>query len=503
MSSEIFSKLGIDLSNASKETLGFFRGLMTEYQRNVKKFNEKSTQNYFNNFIAALMLEYHKAYENFDIRVPYRIKSAKSAFDKILEYLSRDDKSVYECNALKEPQGRLKEDLTDMLGITIIACDRPPIFYSNDPEIKELIEEQSRNRKLLGAIQNYKLNITNYEFPGVEANSYSYNNNTTREEYYLNCVLLINRIKSLINPNATNLLKKYDDMIECIRGKVPDRFFLIADSLAKDPKLMKKVNSLEQLKMAYELAKSVIGDDEVQNELAIMKQPISPKDVEAIDFLELSEDFTARIDDRLDLALLKRQIYSIFDNSELLKKFGVTICKESEKQKRTKNGYVSDFVYLDTPFGRVEMQLQSQHEHREGNYGYAAHSDMSGKGFKEFDIPPRNDKEKVKQFRRSVEFVSPKKFLAQYDNSEPNRILTQVFGKYQNYKSIMTQVRRGSQDDIRLKEYFVKLYSRRLELFPGEARQEAIECFVPYDIELYLKSKEFKKIMEERDAGVK
>ena len=84
MSKDIFEKLGIDLSNASRETLGFFRGLTAEYQKNVKKFNEKSTQNYFNNFIAALMLEYHKAYENFDIRVPYRIKSAKSAFDKIL-----------------------------------------------------------------------------------------------------------------------------------------------------------------------------------------------------------------------------------------------------------------------------------------------------------------------------------------------------------------------------------------------------------------------------------
>ena len=78
---EILKILGIDLTEAPKETLCFLRGLVTEYQKNVKKFNEKSTQNYFNNFIAAMMLEYHKAYENFDIRVPYRIKSAKSAWD--------------------------------------------------------------------------------------------------------------------------------------------------------------------------------------------------------------------------------------------------------------------------------------------------------------------------------------------------------------------------------------------------------------------------------------
>ena len=129
MSKDILKRLGIDFSNASKETLGFMRGLITEYQKNVKKFNEKTTQKYFNNFIAALMLEYHKAYENFDIRVPYRIKSAKSAFDKILEHLSRDDKSVSEKNALDEPKRKLKEDLTDMFAITIVACNRPPTFY--------------------------------------------------------------------------------------------------------------------------------------------------------------------------------------------------------------------------------------------------------------------------------------------------------------------------------------------------------------------------------------
>lgn len=500
MGKDIFSKLGIDLSNASKETLGFFRGLIVEYQRNVKKFNEKSTQNYFNNFIAALMLEYHKAYENFDIRVPYRIKSAKSAFDKILEYLSRDDKSVYENNGLNEPQGRLKEDLTDMFAITIVGCNRPPTFYSNDPEINALIEEKARNHALLGAMQKYKLRVTNNEFPGLEGKSY--NNNSSKEEYYLNCMLLLNRIKSLIDPNSTKLLKIYDDMIEKIRVNVPEKYFMIVDSMAKDSKIAKKLNSTDQIKMAYELTQSVIESDLTLEDLSEMKEPITSNDVQVIDFVELLEDFSARIQDKLDLAILKKQIYSVFENSELIKKFGVELCTDSQKQKRTEAGYVSDFVYLKTPFGRIEMQLQSQHEHKEGNYGYAAHNALKGKGFKEFDIPHRSDRDKVAEFRRCVEFVSPKKFLAQYDNSEPNRILTQVFGKYQNYKSIMTQVKSGSEDDIRLKEYFAKLYTRRNELFPGEARQEAIESFMPFDIDIYLRSKEFKKIMADREEEI-
>ena len=502
MNKELLSKLGIDLTNLSKETSGFFRGLITEYQRNVRKFNEKSTQNYFNNFIAAMMLEYHKAYENFDIRVPYRIKSAKSAWNKTLEYLTRDDKSVYEMNALGEMQGRLKEDLADMFAITIVACNRPPTFYSNDPEINDLIEEKKKNHSLLGVLQKYKLKITNYEFPGLEENSYNYST-STREEYYLNTLMLLNRIKTLIDPNSTMLLARYDEMIDRIRENVPRKFFLKADSMAKDKKISKRLNSSEQIKMALELTQDMIENDLTDDELAEMRKPLSNEDIKVVNYLEILDDFSARIEDKLDLAILKKQVYSVFENSELLKKFGVTICRGSEKAKRTEAGYVSDFMYLQTPFGKVEMQLQTQHEHKEGNYGYASHNELKGKKIKEFDIPHRSDRDKIKEFRTCVEFVSPKKFLAQFDNNEPDRIITQVFGKYQNYKSFMTQVKKGSEDEKRLKEYFAKVYTRRNELFSGEARQEMIESFVPFDIDIYLKSKEFKKIMAERDGESK
>ena len=36
---EILKKLGIDLTDAPKETLGFLRGLVTEYQKNVKTYD--------------------------------------------------------------------------------------------------------------------------------------------------------------------------------------------------------------------------------------------------------------------------------------------------------------------------------------------------------------------------------------------------------------------------------------------------------------------------------
>ena len=330
-------------------------------------------------------------------------------------------------------------------------------------------------------------------------NAYDFSE-SNRSEYFLNSIMLLNRIKTLIDPKSVLLLKRYDDMLNEIRKHVPEKYFLAVDSMAKDPKILNKLKSTEQIKMAFQLTESMYEGSLTETQMEELKKPISSEDINVVNFVEILGDFSARIQDKLDLAILKKQVYSVFENSEILKKFGVSISYGNEKQKRTQAGYVSDFVYLDTPFGRVEMQLQTQHEHKEGNYGYAAHNALQGKGFKEFEIPHRSDREKLREFRTCVEFVSPKKFLAQFDNAEPDRIVTQVFGKYQNYKSIMTQVKKGSEEDLRLKEYFKRIYTRRNELFAGEARQEMIESFIPFDIDIYLKSKEFKKIMEERSG---
>ena len=64
---------------------------------------------------------------------------------------------MYEKNSFDEPQCRLKEDLTDMFAMTIVACNRTPTLYSNDPEINELIEEQKRNLQKKGEEMGTKL----------------------------------------------------------------------------------------------------------------------------------------------------------------------------------------------------------------------------------------------------------------------------------------------------------------------------------------------------------
>ncbi|MBQ7411079.1 MAG: hypothetical protein IJW20_06840 [Clostridia bacterium] len=501
MNKNIFEKLGVDLDTLSKEGKGFFRGFISEYSKNVDRFNNPVTQRYFNNLIATIMLEFHNSYENSDIRTLYRIKSPKSVLDKVLDYLSRTEKSDYEINQFGEPQGRLKEDLSDMFAMTIVGCNRPPIFYSNDPEIQELIKEQNKNHILLGEMQKYKSRLTGSEFSSGTKRSYKFDYKVgeeplSREEYYVYCMSLIEGIKSLINPNATKLLKKYDDMLENIRANVPEEFIELAEPFVFEEETLYPRTTFDKRQIVSQISTSHIykkADD--AKALVEMKKDITEKDVEVVDFLDLIDDFSARIHDKLDLVVLRKQVEATFADSELLKQFGVKIIPDSLKQKRTEEGYVSDFIYLGTPFGKVEMQLQTQHENQEASYGYAAHCDMDGKSFKEFDIPQPGNEQQLKDFRTCVEFVSAKKFIAQFDNSEKNRVFIQVLGKYQNYKAILTQVKKGSENEMRLTEYFAQLYGSRNEIFPGEAEQERIESFIGYDIQEYIQSEEFKEIM--------
>lgn len=502
MRKSIFDRMGIDLNSLTKDERGFFRGFINEYGKNVYKYNNPVTQRYFNNLIAAIMLEFHGNYENSDIRTLYRIKSAKSVIDKMLDYFSRDDKFILEENNFGELQRRLKEDLKDMFAMTIVGCGRPPILYSDNPEIQELIKEQNANHAILAEMQKYKCRLTGSEFSSGTKSSYKFKDNKeinslSREEYYVYCMSLIERIKTLVDPNAKKLLKKYDDMLDNIRAELPDSFTSIAEPFIFDNVAAYPRTTFDKKQIVSQISSSHIlkmGED--AKELTEMKSSITEEDVDVVDFLDLIDDFSARINDKLDLLVLRKQVEETFENSKLLKEFGVRIQPDSLKKKRTEDGYVADFIYIETPFGVIELQLQTQHENQEGSYGYAAHGDMEGKNIKEFDIPNLDNEEELKEFRTCVEFVSAKKYIAQFDNAEKNRVFIQVLGKYQNYKSIMTQVKAGSEEDKRLTEYFAKLYKSRNELFPGEAEQERMESFIYYDIEEYMQSKEFKTIIE-------
>ena len=87
--------------------------------------------------------------------------------------------------------------------MTIVGCGRPPILYSDNPEIQELIKEQNANHAILAEMQKYKCRLTGSEFSSGTKSSYKFKDNKeinslSREEYYVYCMSLIERIKELI-----------------------------------------------------------------------------------------------------------------------------------------------------------------------------------------------------------------------------------------------------------------------------------------------------------------
>ena len=475
----------------------FSDNLKRTFNRNLKKYRSDDVQEYFHNLVAAFMLEYKEAYENYAIEVPYRIKSERSTFLKILKYLQRDDKSKEEVAANGATISSLKEDLTDMLAIRVVRMNRTSKFYSNDPELVELIEEKRINYALLNEMERFQLkDILEEEFPGREPSGYK--NEASRENYYLHCMFLIERTRSLIHPNATSLLKMCDDCEELIKQRVPKVFYETCKNSIEELNRPENKSKIDTPNNIYYERKAIwrkLKDALTPEEYEFMHGKITDDEIREVNFNHPLNFFSARVSDKLDLAVLRRQVYSVFENSDLLKRFGVSLDMESSKEKRTEDGYVADFIIINTPFGKVEMQLQTQHEYEEGNYGYAAHSDMEGKAFEEIPIPDLSNEEQLRSFLAQVEFASPLKFLAEYDHAEKERVRTQIFDSYENYKSIVTQVKQGSKEERKINQYFDKLYEIRGRIFKADAKKDRFKSFVESDINKYLRSARFKKML--------
>ena len=115
------------------------------------------------------------------------------------------------------------------------------------------------------------------------------------------------------------------------------------------------------------------------------------------------------------------------------------------------------------------------------------------KSIKPFELPDENDRNAIEKFKTSVEMVSPQKYVAEFDDAEPGRIIIHEYGEYQNYKSLMSQVKRGTKTDLKMKQYFEKLYEIKDKIF---TKNDKIKSFIEYDIKQYLRSDKYKDLLK-------
>ena len=418
-----------------------------KFREYTSRFNSPQVQEYFHSLVAAIMLEYNKYFEGYRIECHYRFKSPKSLADKIVDYISRSEKHISSPNST----GFDITPITDVFAMDLVLADRPSSYHSKDTKINELIERKVKNQEFISKMQEFKSNLIDDEFSINPEYIYS----VTKKEYYSKCLEIIDRLISMFPPEAEDLINDYQ---KCRK--------LITDSL--------------------EFIEETMPDDTLVDESDYPSN--SEND---IDFIRLLELFSSRLYDEVDLAVLTKQAQSIFNNSELLNKFGVSLL--SYKEKRAPSGYTSNFVYLKTPLGEIECQLQSKNQFRDGNIGESAHTKMKGKtiNIKGFKIPDSNNPEDVKRFKSSVLYIAPKFYVAKMDEVEADKVIIQGYTDYKNFRKVLGQIQKGSQQEKTLLSYFDRLYSLRDKIFDSNGSTQE---FIDFDISKYIRSNSLYEI---------
>ena len=508
MDTDKWKGLGIDpekLQIMDPEKREFFWACMEEYVRIIRIFYSEEAREYFHNLVAALMLEYNAANPNDKITIYYRMKSCKSIFDKLVDHFSRDDldrespKCVYGVDSKNPSKPRLFQEISDIFGMTIVYESGEEIHYSPIAVLQTLATERDKNRRLIPKMQEFKVRNTPNEFRSSQNPPYSYKD--SRQAYYLNCILLIERIKSLIAPEATDLLAKYNKKLDKIKSVVPEVFFEAVELAISDDDFFECLDPLKEIE-------SLFGESEMTTEeKRRMQENFSDKDVSVVSFCKLYNDFISRIPDKIDLETLNRRFVSLFEEENkslgILKKFEIRFSKYSLDQKRRKNGFVSDFYRIKTPFGDIEVQLQPKHEYEEACRGYSAHSAMEGKNIALQPIPDLDDEKGLKAFREWARFCSPQKSRATLTPEVKGRVTTVISGPYENLMLLLTQVERGKPLSEIIERYCAEMYDKKEKLFPGQHIEDHQEGFTINNVIKYSERKPWKDFLEASELRLK
>ena len=131
-----------------------------EYEKYRRLYNDKDLQEYFHYLVATILMTHHKNFGEFTVESPYRFKSPKSIKVKLREYFDSITRNTNQTSSQPFSMKQIK----DAFAMKLILYSRPPVSYSNDPKLKELIEEKSRNLELLSEMQEFKTKLVEDEY---------------------------------------------------------------------------------------------------------------------------------------------------------------------------------------------------------------------------------------------------------------------------------------------------------------------------------------------------
>ena len=330
-------KLIMDTNNMFKDSLKadinpskeFLENQLNTLIDNYLNQNSIKARQYFSYLICAIYLTYRELYPDLSIYIPFRIKSDSSFIKNIQKEFANGINSVdfknpsyiTEYDALKNDFS-LDKATTDINAATIVLSHIKSSLKTNieyiSPEIEALRKKREENRLFIEDVEE-KL----------------------KESY--------------IGEEEYTLLVK--ETLEKIIDSTYDEF--------TDERIIPYKTELTQILNSYK----------IKSNSESFSTTITPEQVTSLN--SLLNDLRSRLSDKLQYEILRETIPNVFE-SPLIKNAlhaNVEFVKDSKKP----NGFAAIYYNIHTPYGDIELQLQSNKRYYEAKKGSAFHSGIKGK----------------------------------------------------------------------------------------------------------------------------
>lgn len=390
------------------------------------------SRNYFLALCTHIYSTYCKQHPEESIVLEGRFKSPKGLILKLAKNIFLKDTAYFESHFDSKTNSNIDifhyEHLNDVFAFKLIVKKGFSRKGSKDTDTVKLITERDALINLL------------VEFDEFADAFDTKPQDITNAQYIDYCISLIqSMIDNTIPKGKNNVINYYTEKIKALsvmRKKLEDRDLLYSSPL--HPKLKKAIDS---------------------NTI--------------IDFKTFLNKYKNRIDAPLHLKGLKNGINTILSNpNDVTKLFQLT--PSTIEEKSTKSGHEGIHYDILTPYGIIELQLQTESQAYADKYrGGTSHSLMPGKLIPDFPIPKcytreyyqdnKNDinfevavdskgnyyyykKDDLDKYQRKIELYVGKKIQIYGNNPETEVFTCELLSSLKNYSTTVLELPKHSKD---------------------------------------------------------
>lgn len=331
--------------------------LLDEFEKNQSFENRE----YLCYLAAAIYLTYKELYPRLSIYIPFRTKSDISYIKNIQKEFTNymediDSKDDFDTSEIIKDISGLKIVLNDINHSLPSSEEFEELF--SDPEISKL----------------YQLSCENHKFAD-EVDSYLRSPIHNVKEFYEKKINLLDKIIELTPEEFTDERKPKNPFIQLYEDTLYQyTYFLENDNFP-----------------------TIISEEELS------------------DLILLSNDFRSRLDDKLHFAILRKTLPVVL-NSPLVKN-AMQANSKWDKEPLKQNAFQAIYYNIDTPFGPVELQAQSNKAYYAATKGSAYHSGLNGKQIdikNFFELVDPNDEHELSYYLDILDNISADKLISPY-----------------------------------------------------------------------------------------